>query len=58
MSTRFIKPAAFATLRAIALAGVPAFLLATLPLSMPFGDGGAVLSTPLAENSGGSEYAS
>ena len=65
MSARFVKPAAIAILPAIALAGVPVFPLATLPLSLPFGDGRAWLSTALAKSGSGSgnsgsglEYAS
>ena len=55
MSARFIKSAAIATLRAIVLAGVPAFLLATLPLNLPFGDDGTWLSTALAKSGSGSD---
>jgi len=55
MSARFIKPPAIATLRAIVLAGVPAFLLATLPLNLPFGDDDAWISTALAESGSGSD---
>ncbi len=54
MSARFLKPTAIAALRAIVLAGIPAFLLAALPLNWPSGDGGARFSSALAESGSGS----